>query len=166
MLQPKTLSLQTQLCKWQKISQTWLTGSWSSYNGAQSLFVFSQSALTLAAFQDNQLLKIAVWRESELQKSHGSWFLKHMWMWRLRDLNEVFGNGHQVHLINAPFKWPSPTMFTIQLCDMCTITDNSACWKALVKWIEKSQWELSYICWKPDLSFSIRHVTFFFPLWS
>lgn len=49
--------------------------------------------------------------------------------------------SHHVH---------NPTVYEY---DIWTIIDNSACWKALVKWIEKAQRELSYICWKPDLSF-------------
>lgn len=58
--------------------------------------------------------------------------------------------SHHVH---------NPTVYEY---DMWTITDNSACWKALVKWIEKSQRELSYICWKPDLTFFIQHLIPFF----
>lgn len=46
--------------------------------------------------------------------------------------------------------------------DMWTIPDNSACWKALVKWIEKSQRKLSYIFWKLDLCFFYTTLNPFF----
>lgn len=58
--------------------------------------------------------------------------------------------SHHVH---------NPTVYEY---DMWTITDNSACWKALLKWIEKSQREVSYICWKPDLRLFIQHLIPFF----
>lgn len=81
MLQPEAVPLLTQLCKCQKISQTWLDMSpEAATQRAASLKAFSQRALTLytcavlfAHFETIRFLKSAILRRS--QTSQVAWKL-------------------------------------------------------------------------------------------